>query len=203
MDNVAYSPGGDPLNYLFGLDSIYQPGAKFAYSSGFSVSLGEVLHRKTDLYVDEFCDQYIFTPMQITDYSWIKYPNGMPHTGGGLSLRGRDLMKFGQLFLDNGIWNEKRILSEEWVSLSTQALISVFANNDDVQYGMQWWIDKYPVGGTVYESFETRGNGGQQVIAIKELDLVVTFTGGYYGQDSNKPIRNIMTNYIIPACLNQ
>ena len=70
-------------------------------------------------------------------------------------------------------------MDRSWVSDATRAHSSINAPND---YGYGWWIRDVNVGGRTYHTFRAAGNGGQMVIVIPELDIVVTFMGGNYNQ---------------------
>jgi hypothetical protein len=85
----------------------------------------------------------------------------------------RDLAKLGQLFLDGGLWNGKRIVSEAWV---TDAVTSHASFGDGTGYGLGWWIEHDPTPGG--GEFGAVGRGGQFVTVTVTFDLVVVLTGG-------------------------
>jgi hypothetical protein len=85
----------------------------------------------------------------------------------------RDLAKLGQLFLDGGLWNGKRIVSEAWV---TDAITSHASFGDGTGYGLGWWIEHDPTPGG--GEFGAVGRGGQFVTVTVTFDLVVVLTGG-------------------------
>ena len=109
----------DPMRFVLGRPVVAAPGTTFAYNSGASIALGQIISKATSLRVDRFADRFLFEPLGINDYYWMKYPDDIVQTGGGLYLRSRDMAKLGQLFLNNGRWNGKQIVSEAWVKEST------------------------------------------------------------------------------------
>jgi hypothetical protein len=84
------------------------------------------------------------------------------------------------------------------VASATQAHSSVYGEND---YGYAWWVRDRKVGYRTYRTFQAAGNGGQLVIGVPELDLVVTFMGGNY---NNGPVwwrwaDELLPKYILAA----
>ena len=100
-------------------------------------------------------------------------------------MRPRDQIKLGQLYLDRGIWNGRRIVSERWVAESTSMHTRFSSANGLGQehlYGYGWHIRDIEFEGKSYRLIAAEGNGGQFVIVIPDLDLVVGFSGGSYGE---------------------
>jgi CubicO group peptidase (beta-lactamase class C family) len=95
------------------------PGTTWTYNSGASILLSGILLRLTGLDAADYAVEHLFGPMGFSDFLWFRNPaDGLPHTGGGLRLFPRDLARFGQLYLDGGVWNGTRLISAEWVEKS-------------------------------------------------------------------------------------
>lgn len=185
----------DPIGMVLSKDCIYPPGTKFAYNSGCSVVLGEMLRVKTGKNPDEFAKEYLFGPLKITNYNWGKF-QGIVHTGGGLFMIPRDLAKIGQVVLDKGLWYNNRIVEEKWIDESTSPLIYPFPG---IGYGYQWWIEEF-----VYESKTLKvkcaeGHGGQYICIIPDYDFVVSMTAGYYNSDPMPILKDIVENYVLES----
>jgi CubicO group peptidase (beta-lactamase class C family) len=99
------------------------------------------------------------------------------YLGGGLQVRPRDLLKIGQVYVAGGLWNGRRIVSADWVRRSTMQQVADTAQSRD---GFAWHRGVVTSGGRSFREYEANGNGGQFVIVLPELDLVVTFTAGNY-----------------------
>jgi CubicO group peptidase (beta-lactamase class C family) len=199
--HVQLNRSGDPIGFTLQLPVVAEPGQTFRYNSGLSIVLGEIIHRVTGLTADVFAEQFLFGPLGIQDYSWWTYPNGIVQTGGGLALRPRDMVRFGQLFLNQGTWGEERVISQEWVRQSTtwQA--------PDTRYGYQWWgirlhrhDNAFDLSDQVLEAAAAVGRGGQWILVYPELDLVAVFTGGNDNRLSDQPL-DILRRYVFPAML--
>ncbi len=131
-------------------------------------------------------------------------PNGEAYAGEGLYVRSRDQLKLGQLYLSKGVWNDKRVLSEDWIRRSTIRHGNMRPRMDidvDHGYGYGWHFRDYKANGHVLHYYWAGGNGGQLIIVVPELDMVVGFTGGDY-TEFRKHLRweiELMPRYIFPA----
>jgi CubicO group peptidase (beta-lactamase class C family) len=146
--------------------------------------------------MDDFAAQHLFPPLGITNYQWDYINPDMVHASGNLKLRPRDMAKFGALYLNGGVWNDERIVSEAWVEVSTAKHVSPSWGGG---YGYQWWQQTYQVGSTSVDSFYAAGWGGQRITVFPSLDMVVVFTGGNYVQE--EPVDEIIARYILPAAI--
>ncbi len=143
------------------------PGTKWVYNSGGSHLMSGVIKAATGLYVDEYAEAHLFGPLGIQDYHWKKTPKGFPDTEGGLYLEAEQLAKFGYLYLNDGVWNGRRILPEGWTEASTDRRVER-VDRSGRGYGYQWWrLDRR---GT--EVWAGLGYGGQYLLVLPEHDLV-------------------------------
>ena len=107
---------------------------------------------------------------------WNRY-KGDTDAGGGLRLRPRDMAKIGQLVLAGGRWNDRQIVSKEWIETSTAPKIKA---TDGLSYGYLWWLGRSLLNGREVYWAGALGRGGQSIRIVPELDLVVVVTAGYY-----------------------
>ena len=110
------------------------------------------------------------------------------------------MAKFGQLFLDGGVWNGVRVVSEEWVNASIQQRVDLNSAGS-VGYGYQWWMGQFTANGQAYNTYYADGFGGQYIFVFPELNLVIAMTGSAYddGQPEERSIRNILEQSILPS----
>ena len=153
------------------------PGTTFAYNTAATIALGQALENATGIPMEDFANQYLFYPMQIDSAAWWKSPTGLPVGGSGLFLKTRDMLKFGQLFIDEGNWQGQQLVSPGWVAASVTRHVDV---SPFVDYGYQWWLDDLAYGAGTTPAYITSGYGGQYIFAMPELDIVVAFTGQNY-----------------------
>ncbi|WP_372635810.1 serine hydrolase domain-containing protein [Cohnella sp.] len=165
-DNWAKAILGQPV--------VHPPGTHFVYNSGATYLLAVILHRVTGVPLLEYLGPRLFEPLGIADATWEKCPRGFAVGGWGLSIAVEDIAKFGLLYLQNGIWEGKRILPEGWVEEATSKHIDngSDANNDWNQgYGYQFWRCRHGA---------YRGDGafGQFCIVLPEQAAVIAVTSG-------------------------
>ena len=106
------------------------------------------------------------------------------------------MAKIGQLLLNGGTWDGRRIVSAEWLQESVLPRRSS-------SYGYQWWLGLSVVGEQVIERSEAKGLGGQRIFVVPSLNLVVVTTAGRYvktGVDNEGEITNgILDDFVLPA----
>ncbi len=143
------------------------PGEKWVYNSGGSHLMSAIVKNATGSYVDEYAEQHLFGPLGIHDYHWKKTPRGLPDTEGGLYLEAEQLAKIGYLYMNDGIWDGRRILPEGWVEASTARRVEG-VNRAGWGYGYQWWrIDR-----DAADVWAGLGFGGQFLVVIPEYRLI-------------------------------
>jgi CubicO group peptidase (beta-lactamase class C family) len=213
-DNDDASPGNEDVmqqqkaqsdwyKYTLDLPMARDPGGDQAvYCSAGINLLGGIIRNTTHAWLPEFFHENVAKPLQIKTYHWNLMPTGDGYTGGGLYLRPRDQLKLGQLYLNGGVWNGKRVISKDWVERSTSRQ-STFGKTlgADHDYGYGWHLYHFEVGDRSYRAYAAGGNGGQIVMVIPDLDLVVGFTGGAYGEFPKwyKWQTELVPQFIIPA----
>jgi CubicO group peptidase (beta-lactamase class C family) len=186
----------DWYRYTLDLPMAYAPGEKSIYCSINANLLGGVLRRATGETLADLFDRLIGRPMQFGRYAMFLSPTGDPYMGGGVQIMPRDFMKLGQLMLDGGTWHGRRIVSRDWTRRASSPLYDLRG----LQYGYLWWVRDYPYKDRKVRAYFAGGNGGQSVIVVPELDTVVTFYGGNYGDRvSLKTDRVFAPEYVLPA----
>lgn len=193
----------DPMRFILSKKLVNAPGNFFEYANCNTNLIGEIVHRVTSKRLDLFCDSLFFSKLGIDTYEWQKIKPEIIFTSGDLMLRPRDMAKFGQLFLNRGIWDGEQLISEEWCIESTSRHIDpndfTTSFNWSDGYGFQWWQKAYESAGNKYDTYFASGWGGQQIIVIPQLETVVVFTGGNYFTNEKISCYEIVEEYIIPA----
>jgi CubicO group peptidase (beta-lactamase class C family) len=195
----------DPVTYILEKPLVNEPGTAFNYSTGNMILLGEILRFATSLDIDDFSYTYLFQPLGIDSSSWPEvYPNGA--LNNTLYITPRAMAKFGLLYLNKGMWNGQRIVSEEWVERSRLD----YPGNHDIDipgeasgkmgYSYSWWTKSYTEGGKTIHMYTASGFGGQHIMVLPQVNSVVVFTGGNYV--SRRPTFKILKKYIVPALVN-
>ncbi len=172
------------------------PGEKAVYCSiNPNLALGVVSRATGESALDLF-DRLLGEPMKIQRYGWLQDFAGNPYGGGGAQFLPRDFMKLGQLMLNGGTWEGRRILSREFVARASAPLYPLRG----LQYGYLWWGMDFPYKDRTVHGFFAGGAGGQVVVVVPELDLVVaSYAGNYSSPGSHNLQRIYLPTYILPA----
>ena len=188
----------DPIAFILGKSAVHEPGTYWYYSGGDVTLLGEVIRESTDLRIDDFAEEYLFKPLGINEYEWERLNRDIIHASGHLHLSPRNMAKFGYLILNNGVWNNNRIISEKWIKATTSDYIKIPGRAwEGDRFGYQWWLKSYFVGSKRVEAIVRSGWGGQAIILLPDFDLVIVLTGGNYVDKD--PVDEIVSQYIIPS----
>jgi CubicO group peptidase (beta-lactamase class C family) len=92
----------------------------------------------------------------------------------------RDLARFGLLYLNGGVWNGERLISEEWIDFVRTPAPSTAETGR--QYGGQWWLVPDDRADVPSSAYSTAGNRGQYVVVVPSHDLVIVRRGLDYGR---------------------
>lgn len=173
-----------------------QPGGDMVYSTGTSHLLSVILTRATGMSTKAFAEKYLFGPMNIQVGGWDRDPQGYYMGGNNMALSPRDMLKIGQMVLNGGTYDGRRILSVQWLKESFRTYTR--SNYNPYNYGYMWW--KKPVAG--YQVHFAWGYGGQYIFMIPALDAVVVMTGSLrYASQSRSykdPVFSLLGEEIIP-----
>jgi CubicO group peptidase (beta-lactamase class C family) len=184
------------IGYFMSVPMATDPGTNSVYCSMQPHLALSMLQEATHESPLRIFDRLVARPMQITDYSWPLDTNGRPYGGGSVAIEARDFMKFGQLMLNGGTWNGKRILDASYA----RAAVAPQYHLRNVYYGYLWWVEYYPYKDRKVLGYSMRGAGGQLVFVIPELDLIVTtMAGNYSNRRGMKYLGNLIANSILPA----
>jgi CubicO group peptidase (beta-lactamase class C family) len=194
MQNQTAEP--DYYRFTLNLPMAYAPGEKAIYCSiNPNLALGLVGRATGESPLYTF-DRLVAGPLKIRRYGWFMDPVGHPYGGGGVHFLPRDFVKIGQLMLDGGTWEGRRILSREFVAKASSPLYPL----GTMGYGYAWWGIDYPYGNRTVHAFAALGAGGQDVIVVPDLDLVVAVYASNFGDRISMAFqRETMPKEILPA----
>jgi hypothetical protein len=192
MEIMRALPREDWVKVFFGVPIEYPPNTHFLYNSGASYVLAAMVSARSGQSVRDYLEPRLFAPLGILDAPWEKNPRGINFGASGLRLTTEDLAKLGQLYLNRGVWEGKRLLTEEWVAEATAKHVSngVDANDDWAQgYGFQIWRSRH-------NSYRMDGRYGQFALVLPEQDMVVSITAGV---KNNRAVTNFVWETLLPG----
>ncbi|MBN1272051.1 MAG: serine hydrolase [Candidatus Aminicenantes bacterium] len=155
------------------------PGTAFHYSTIGVHLLSGIITRSSGMSTLDFAQMFLFDPLEISVAAWSQDPAGIYTGGFGMEFTPRNMARFGYLYLQEGEIKGIRIISENYHQESripSDLSENELAGCDAVQesgYGYLWWIAK--MGDTW--TYLARGSGGQYIIVIPELKMVIVLTG--------------------------
>ena len=188
----------DPVRFVLDRPMADAPGSTFTYNTGVSFLLGDLVHRATQQEFSNYLSANLLSKLDIQTFRYVSV-GGQLAGGSGLFLSHRDMAKLGQLFLDGGVWNQVRVVSQSWVTLATQTHTP--SRSPNAGYGLQWWTTTFSYQGRELPSFYANGFGAQYVIVIPELKLVVGLTGHALtdAQASSRAQVRVVQDFVLPA----
>jgi len=164
----------DQVRYYLDKDIVHTPGTVFDYSDGGAHLAGVVLQEAVGTSSLEFGWTRLFGPLGFDGATWNVDRQGYSFGGVQLRLRARDMLKLGRLFLDGGVWEGARVVSEAWIADATFPHISWDPNDPHPSrsYGYFWWVGDC----RGVPCYRASGYGGQLIVVVPSLDMVVVTT---------------------------
>jgi CubicO group peptidase (beta-lactamase class C family) len=177
---------------FFEVPLLHEPGTHFLYNTGASYMLSEIVQRKTGLKLMDFLTPRLFEPLGIECASWMQSPEGVSLGGIGLSIKTEDIARFGQLYLQKGLWQGQQVLSKAWVEEATKAHVSNGDNpkSDWAQgYGYQFWRCQHGF-------YRGDGSFGQFCFVLEKYNAVLAMTAA---AKDMQVVMNTVWDSLVPA----
>jgi CubicO group peptidase (beta-lactamase class C family) len=191
MGRIRTAGGDDWVKNFLQLDVPRQPGSLFLYNTGATYLLSAIVQKITGQNLMNYLKPRLFTPLEIEGADWESDPRGINVGGYGLRIRTQDILNFGQLYLQNGEWKGKQLLSKEWISEATKKQVNSQDNDSDwgQGYGYQFWRCKPGC---------YRGDGayGQYCIVVPEKNAVIAITSETKDMGASM---QLVWDHILPA----
>jgi CubicO group peptidase (beta-lactamase class C family) len=178
---VQMSLSSDPAKFVLSQPIIHPAGKVWNYNGGTTEILARIIEKTTGKNVYAFAKEFLFTPLGIKDSYWTSIPGTKtPAAASGLRLTSRDALKFGILYLQNGKWQGKQVIPEQFVK---ESLTSHVDRGDGWGgYGFQFWIITDTIKGKAYSVPTAVGNGDQRIFIDSANKMIVVTTAGNYNR---------------------
>lgn len=184
---------GNWIKGFFEVPVLHTPGTHFVYNTGATYMLSALVQHATGMTLLDYLQPRLFEPLGIENATWTESPQGITAGGIGMSATIEDIARFGQLYLQKGMWQGQQILPEAWVEAATCTQIDNRGMQVDWNqgYGYQFWRCRHGA---------YRGDGvfGQYCIVMPEQDAVLAITSGMDVFDMQQPL-NLVWDILLPA----
>ncbi len=202
LRRLHHSP--DWVRFTLALPSVNPPGQPFNYNTTLTHLTSVILTRASGMSTLALAERFLFEPLGVPAPRWKTDPQGYNIGGADLYLTPRQMLMFGQLYLQQGAWGGQQLVPPDWVRQSTHEQIALdrpgFWNVAYTSYGYYWWLRRYHGHAAAVAS----GYAGQHVIVVPDLDLVVVTTANadvpYSGvMKQANLIESVVDDYVIPS----
>jgi CubicO group peptidase (beta-lactamase class C family) len=220
-DGTDLRPSGDDwVADILRRGTVQPPGQTFAYSSVSSHLLAAILVEATGRPLLAYAREKLFDPLGIdtrpafepilaagkpepfrayekAGFAWPRDPQGV-HVGYGYAkMSAPDMLKLGNLFLNDGAWEGEQLVPPSWVEEATSAVVSTSGGEGGDGYGYQWWVTD----AGDHTAFAAIGYGGQIIEVVPDLRLVVV-ASTLFDETANFDSRTwefLVSTAIVPA----
>ncbi|UUZ96296.1 beta-lactamase family protein [Paenibacillus sp. P25] len=170
----------------------HEPGTHFVYNNGATYMLSAIVQTLSGQKLHDYLQPRLFEPLGIRGSAWDTCPRGINTGGWGLNLKTEDIARFGQLYVQEGVWNGVRSLPEAWIREATAFQVSNGDGGDSdwkQGYGYQFWRCRHGA---------YRGDGafGQFCVVLPEQEAVIAMTAG---TGDMQAVLNAVWEFLLPA----
>jgi CubicO group peptidase (beta-lactamase class C family) len=171
----------DWMRSIYAVPMKRPPASAYLYCSINAFLTGAIVENATRTPLDVFVHKNLFAPLQINEYHWRHVPVDRTTGQGNLEITARDAAAIGQLMLNDGVVNGKRLLSHTWIEQSLASQVPIHDSDPYADfYGYMWYTRNEPVGDAGILVHFASGNGGNKIYIIPSLHMVVAITSSAY-----------------------
>jgi CubicO group peptidase (beta-lactamase class C family) len=175
-----------------------EPGTRVEYSTGTSHLLSAIITKATKTSTWQFAQEELARPLGFSLARWMQDPQGVYFGGNEMLLTPRQMIRFGELYVNDGKVGERQIIPKSWID-KTRVSRGKSRWGSDREYGYGFWIR--PFAG--HDAYYAWGYGGQFIFIVPDLDLVVVTTSradvSRERRDHLGAIYDLVEQLIVPA----
>lgn len=191
FEKIEVAP--DSVAFVLGEILESKPGERFSYNSGSSHLLSAIIQRQTGITAFEYAKRRLLEPLGVIEVSWPSLPDGRTQGGWGIYLSPDDMLKIGETLCNRGMYRGKQVVPASYVDEMFMPHAETPLN---AGYGYQLW---QPNDHGYKNLGAARGYGGQDIFVVRDLNLVVVFTGNIGKPERNaNDIRQLLRDVILP-----
>jgi CubicO group peptidase (beta-lactamase class C family) len=177
---------------------VHQPGSQFLYNSACTYMLSAIIQKISGEKLIDYLKPRLFQPLDITDIDWEVDPRGINVGGWGFRIKTEDMAKFGQMFLQNGMWKGRQVVPASWVNDASTLKIIQHPNLPQTKRDSSDWEQGYCYQMWRCKNNAYRGDGafGQYIIVMPDQDAVVVITSETGNMQDEL---DLVWKYLLPA----
>ena len=161
------------VKFILDQPMIHKPGSTFQYHNGNSHLLSAIIRKISGTSTASFAEKYLFHPLGINKYIWVKDPQGIHGGGFSISLNVEDMVKLGFLFLNEGQFNSKQLISSDFLQQMIRPYKQVDTTIEGTRgYGYQLWTYESTNNNTQMEYYYASGLYGQYIFIVPKLNIM-------------------------------
>ena len=189
---VQMELAADRYRYIFSRPFMSDPGTRWIYGAAGTTLIGKLITKGTGQSLPDFARANLFDPLGIGRTVWTNGLNGEPAPSSGLRMTPRDLARIGQLILNRGEWEGRRVVPAAWLDASFRPYVPC---DEQRRYGYFWYSGDFQYGNPpnrpIAHWVGGFGYGGQRLFVMPGLDLAIAITCGNYADEKQwmPPIR--------------
>ncbi|MFP4477997.1 MAG: serine hydrolase domain-containing protein [Candidatus Izemoplasmatales bacterium] len=186
---IGLTPQHDPIEIFFNTELAHEPGEVFLYSNYASFMLSAIVTKVTNMTLNEFLKKHVYDVIGIENVEWPEF-SGYSFGGTGIKLSVTDMARFGLLLLNDGLWEDKQIVSKAYLDEATKKQVDTSDESFKLNrfgYGYQFWINEFG-------DYKAAGLYNQLIIINKKEKIVFACTAY-----EERPVTSFFSEYILPG----
>jgi CubicO group peptidase (beta-lactamase class C family) len=199
---IAMDNAPDRYRYILERRVVDAPGAHWTYCGGATALLARMIAKGSGKTLHEFARENLFDPLGLGPTDWSVGADGEPHAASGARMSVRDLSRIGTMMLHGGKVDGRAVVAADWVR---HCITPVIGAGETRRYGYQWFVRDIAFGkpkgwahGRLEHMWVAQGEGGQRLLIIPALQLVVAIVAGNYGrEDQGIPPDRILREVVL------
>jgi CubicO group peptidase (beta-lactamase class C family) len=186
------------VRYALDRPMVSEPGTSMEYSTGTSHILSAILTKASKKSTRDFANEVLAKPLGFSLAPWPRDPQGIYFGGNEMLMTPRQMIAFGELWLNRGRARGAQVVPAAWVE--TSCVPRTRSRWDpDREYGYGWWSQEFEG----HRACFAWGFGGQYIFVFRDLELVVAVTSSTAASDERSGYRrrlfDLMEDHILPA----
>ena len=168
------------------------PGKAMDYSTGNTHLLSAILVKATGTSTLEFAREVLARPLGFHLADWPTDPQGIHFGGNDMEMTPRQMLRVGEMYLNDGVYEGRRVLPAQWVERSLTPHTLSPRHNGERAYGYGWWLSNL----AGYPAAFAWGYGGQFIVLVEDLDLVIVTTSSSYPGEGRRQHTRAIYNLV-------